>query len=135
MEQWKAWLAIRTASALADYLYDAVVEEDFAFYGRTLSGTPELRERWKRGVSLVEGALGESVGKLYVERHFPACGKGAHGQALVGNLVEAYRQSISTLDWMGPATRERALAKLARFTPKIGYPDEWKDYAVLEMPP
>ena len=134
LEQWKAWLAIRTASAIADYLSDAVVEEDFAFYGRTLSGTPELRERWKRGVSLVEGALGESVGKLYVERHFPPAAK-ERMQALVGNLVEAYRQSISTLDWMGPATRERALAKLERFTPKIGYPDEWKDYAVLEIRP
>ena len=97
-------------------------QEDFAFYGRTLSGTPELRERWKRGVSLVEGALGEAVGKLYVERHFPAAAK-ERMVTLVANLVEAYRQSISTLDWMGPATRERALAKLARFTPKIGYPE------------
>ena len=132
LAQWQAWLAIRTASACADYLNDAVVQEDFAFYGRTLSGTPELRERWKRGVSLVEGALGEAVGKLYVERHFPAAAK-ERMVTLVANLVEAYRQSISTLDWMGPATRERALAKLARFTPKIGYPDEWKDYSALEV--
>ena len=130
--QWKAWLAIRTASACADYLNDAVVQEDFAFYGRTLSGTPELRERWKRGVSLVEGALGEAVGKLYVERHFPAAAK-ERMVTLVANLVEAYRQSISTLDWMGPATRERALAKLARFTPKIGYPERWKDYSALDV--
>ena len=85
---------------------------------------------WKRGVSLVEGALGEAVGKLYVERHFPAAAK-ERMVTLVANLVEAYRQSISTLDWMGPATRERALAKLAKFTPKIGYPDEWKDYSAL----
>jgi putative endopeptidase len=132
LEQWKAWLALRTASACADYLNDAVVDEDFAFYGRTLSGTPELRERWKRGVSLVEGALGEAVGKLYVERHFPAAAK-ERMVALVANLVEAYRQSISTLDWMGPATRERALAKLDRFTPKIGYPDVWKDYSALDV--
>ncbi len=132
LEQWKAWLAIRTASACADYLNDAVVQEDFAFYGRTLSGTPELRERWKRGVSLVEGALGEAVGKLYVERHFPAAAK-ERMVTLVANLVEAYRQSISTLDWMGPATRERALAKLAKFTPKIGYPDSWKDYSALDV--
>ena len=131
LEQWQAWLAIRTASACADYLNDAVVEEDFAFYGRTLSGTPELRERWKRGVSLVEGALGEAVGKLYVERHFPAAAK-ERMVTLVANLVEAYRQSISTLDWMGPATRERALAKLERFTPKIGYPDKWEDYSALQ---
>jgi putative endopeptidase len=132
LEQWKAWLSIRTASACADYLNDAVVEEDFAFCGRTLSGTPELRERWKRGVSLVEGALGEAVGKLYVERHFPAAAK-ERMVTLVANLVEAYRQSISTLDWMGPATRERALAKLEKFTPKIGYPDVWKDYSALHV--
>jgi putative endopeptidase len=132
LPQWKAWLAIRTASACADYLNDAVVQEDFAFYGRTLSGTPELRERWKRGVSLVEGALGESVGRLYVERHFPAAAK-ERMVTLVANLVEAYRQSISTLDWMGPETRERALAKLAKFTPKIGYPDKWKDYSALHV--
>jgi putative endopeptidase len=134
LEQWKAWLALRTASACADYLNDAAVDEDFAFYGRTLSGTPELRERWKRGVSLVEGALGEAVGRLYVDRHFPAAAK-ERMVTLVANLVEAYRQSISTLDWMGPATRERALAKLDRFTPKIGYPDVWKDYSTLEVRP
>ncbi|GEL17077.1 M13 family metallopeptidase [Pseudonocardia asaccharolytica] len=134
LEQWRAWLAIRTASACADHLNDAVVEEDFAFYGRTLSGTPQLRERWKRGVSLVEGALGEAVGQLYVQRHFPTSAK-ERMVALVANLVEAYRQSISQLDWMGPATRERALAKLERFTPKIGYPDEWKDYSALEISP
>ncbi len=132
LDQWKAWLAVRTASACADYLHDAVVEEDFAFYGRTLSGTPQLRERWKRGVALVEGALGEAVGQLYVERHFPPAAK-ERMVTLVGNLVEAYRQSIATLDWMGPATRERALAKLARFTPKIGYPEKWKDYSALQV--
>jgi putative endopeptidase len=130
--QWHAWLALRAASSCAGYLHDAVVDEDFGFYGRTLSGTPQLRERWKRGVALVEGALGEAVGKLYVERHFPPSAKDRM-VTLVANLVEAYRQSIATLDWMGPATRERALAKLARFTPKIGYPDVWKDYSALEV--
>jgi putative endopeptidase len=134
LEQWQAWLAIRTASSCADYLTAEIVDQDFAFYGRTLSGTPELRERWKRGVGLVEGALGEVVGKLYVQRHFPASAK-ERMVTLVANLVEAYRQSISTLDWMGPATRERALAKLARFTPKIGYPDVWKDYSTLVVEP
>jgi putative endopeptidase len=132
VEQWRAWLAIRTASACADYLTAAIVEEDFGFHGRTLSGTPQLRERWKRGVSVVEGALGEAVGKLYVERHFPAAAKERMVE-LVANLVEAYRQSIGELDWMSPATRERALEKLGRFTPKIGYPDAWKDYADLEI--
>ena len=91
LEQWQAWLAVRTASAFAEYLNTAVVEEDFDFYGRTLSGTPQLRERWKRGVSLVEGALGEAVGRLYVERHFPASSK-ERMVTLVANLVEAYRQ-------------------------------------------
>ncbi|HVL83135.1 MAG TPA: M13-type metalloendopeptidase [Pseudonocardia sp.] len=132
IEQWRAWLAIHTASACAEYLSSAVVEEHFAFHGRTLSGTPQLRERWKRGVSLVEGALGEAVGQLYVQRHFPASAK-ARMEELVAHLVEAYRQSITALDWMGPATRERALAKLARFTPKIGYPEKWKDYSALEV--
>jgi putative endopeptidase len=134
VEQWRAWLAIRTASAAAEYLTAEIVEQDFAFYGRTLSGTPMLRERWKRGVGLVEGALGEIVGTLYVERHFPASSK-ERMVTLVANLVEAYRQSISTLDWMSPATRERALEKLARFTPKIGYPDRWKDYSACEIRP
>jgi putative endopeptidase len=131
LEQWQAWLAIRTASACADYLTSAIVDADFAFYGRTLSGTPQLKERWKRGVGFVEGAVGESVGKLYVERHFPAAAK-ERMETLVANLVEAYRQSISTLDWMSPATRERALVKLSKFTPKIGYPVRWKDYSALE---
>jgi len=134
VEQWRAWLAVRTASACAEYLTEAVVEEDFAFYGRTLSGTPQVRERWKRGVSVVEGALGEAVGRLYVERHFPASSK-ERMVTLVANLVEAYRQSIAELDWMGPATRERALVKLSKFTPKIGFPDTWEDYSALEIRP
>jgi putative endopeptidase len=132
LEQWRAWLAVRTASACADYLTAEIVEEDFGFYGRTLSGTPQLRERWKRGVSVVEGALGEEVGRLYVQRHFPAAAK-QRMVTLVANLVEAYRRSIDGLDWMSPATRERALVKLSRFTPKIGYPDTWKDYSALEV--
>jgi putative endopeptidase len=134
LEQWQEWLAIRTASACADYLTGAIVEEDFAFYGRTLSGTPQLRERWKRGVGVVQGALGEAVGKLYVERHFPAAAKERMVE-LVANLVEAYRQSISELDWMSPATRERALVKLGKFGSKIGYPEKWKDYSALEVRP
>ena len=132
LQQWKDWLALRTASACASYLSADVVEQSFDFYGRTLSGTQELRERWKRGVSLVEGALGEAVGELYVQRHFPAAAKEAM-VVLVDNLVAAYRESISALDWMGPQTRERALAKLASFTPKIGYPDRWKDYGDLQV--
>jgi len=130
LSQWKAWARYHLVTARAPYLHDAVVQANFAFYGRTLTGAQEVRERWKRGVSLVEGALGEAVGQVYVARHFPP----AHKQkmlTLVENLVGAYRASISTLDWMGEQTRAKALDKLAAFTPKIGYPDRWRSYAGL----
>jgi putative endopeptidase len=132
VEQWQAWLRYHLVSSRAAYLPDAVVQANFDFYGRTLTGATELRDRWKRGVSLVEGALGEAVGQEYVSRHFPAEHK-ARMVELVGALVEAYRLSITGLDWMSPATREKALAKMAAFTPKIGYPDRWKSYAGLEI--
>jgi putative endopeptidase len=134
LEQWQAWLALRVTSNVASYLNDALVEQNFDFYGRTLSGTPQIRERWKRGVGLVEGVLGEAIGKIYVDRHFPAASK-EHMAKLVDNLLEAYRQSIEVLDWMSPATRSRALEKLATFNPKIGYPNKWKDYSSLELRP
>ena len=130
LEEWKAWLAVRVSSRCAGYLSSALVDEQFDFYGRTLSGTQELRERWKRGVALVQGALGEAIGQLYVERHFPARSKEAMVD-LVANLVEAYRRSITALDWMTEGTRARALDKLGAFTPKVGYPDRWKDYDAL----
>ncbi len=130
----RMWLLWHVVSDRAPYLPAAFVEEHFDFYGRTLTGAPEMRERWKRGVSLVEGALGEAVGKIYVERHFPPEHK-ARMQELVDNLIEAYRQSITELDWMGAETKERALEKLAAFTPKIGYPDRWRDYSTLETDP
>ena len=132
LEDWKAWLVVRVSSRCAGYLSSDLVDEQFDFYGRTLSGTQELRERWKRGVALVQGALGEAVGQLYVERHFPARSKEAMVD-LVANLVEAYRQSITALDWMGEETRTRALVKLDAFTPKVGYPDRWKDYDALAV--
>ncbi len=118
----------------APYLSSAFVDEQFDFYGRTLTGAPQLRERWKRALSLVEGALGEAVGAIYVERYFPLNAKQAMDE-LVANLVEAYRQSITTLEWMSPATRERALEKLEAFTPKIGYPAKWRDYSALAISP
>ncbi|POP04457.1 peptidase M13, partial [Salmonella enterica subsp. enterica serovar Heidelberg] len=96
------------------------------------SGTPQLRERWKRGVGLVEGVLGEEAGKLYVERHFPPEAKGRM-QELVGNLVEAFRRSFRESTWMSPETQVKALEKLDAFTPKIGYPDEWRDYSDLQI--
>ncbi|MGL4745972.1 MAG: M13 family metallopeptidase, partial [Dermatophilaceae bacterium] len=131
---WRDWLAWQVAHATAPYLTDAFVDENFAFYGRTLSGVPEIRERWKRGVGLVEASLGEAVGQLYVERHFPPHAKTAM-VTLVANLVEAFRQSLSRVPWMGSTTRAEALEKLAGFTPKVGYPDRWRDYSALMVDP
>jgi putative endopeptidase len=130
LEDWKAWLVFHHVRASAPYLSSRFVDADFAFYGTLLSGIPQLRERWKRGVAAVEGAMGEAVGRLYVAEHFPPEHK-AHMQRLVGWLVEAYRVDIESLEWMSPETRQRALDKLGRFTPKIGYPDEWRDYSTL----
>ena len=129
---WKRWARWRVIHARAGILTDALVAEDFAFYGRTLSGTEALRDRWKRGVALVERLLGDAVGKLYVRRHFPPEAKDRMDE-LVANLREAYRVSINDLPWMTPATRERALAKLDRFTAKIGYPARWRDYGALHL--
>jgi putative endopeptidase len=134
LDAWRDWLAWQVIRSSAAYLSSDFVQTNFDFYGKTLSGTPELRARWKRGVSLVEGSLGEAVGKIYVERHFPANAKAAM-DVLVANLVEAYRQSITTLAWMTDATRARALEKLDKFTPKIGYPAKWRDYSSLQIDP
>ena len=127
---WQDWARWRLIHARASVLPAALVDEDFSFYGRTLSGTEQIRERWKRAVSLVESLLGDAVGRIYVERHFPPDAK-ERMDVLVANLREAYRESIGNLDWMTPATRERALAKLDRFTAKIGYPAKWRDYSAL----
>ena len=134
LEDLRAWVAWHVVHGRATLLSRAFVEENFDFYGRTLQGTDELRARWKRGVGLVESCLGEALGELYVARHFPPSHKSAM-EALVGRLIEAYRQSISSLEWMSPATRERALEKLALFTPKIGYPVRWRDYSAVEVVP
>ena len=134
LEDLRAWVAWHVVHGRATLLSRAFVEENFDFYGRTLQGTDELRARWKRGVGLVESCLGEALGELYVARHFPPSHKSAM-EALVGRLIEAYRQSISSLEWMSPATRERALEKLALFTPKIGYPVRWRDYSAVEVTP
>lgn len=131
---WKDWLRWQIVRAAAPYLSREIVQANFDFYGTTLTGAPEMRARWKRGVSLVEGSLGEAVGRIYVERHFPPAAKTAMDE-LVANLVEAYRRSIRELEWMTPATRERALEKLEKFTPKIGYPVRWRDYSALQIDP
>jgi putative endopeptidase len=127
---WQDWARWRLINGRASVLTDALVQQDFGFYGRTLTGTEQIRERWKRAVSVVESLMGDAVGRLYVERHFPPEAK-ERMDVLVANLLQAYRESISTLDWMTPATRERALAKLEKFTAKIGYPAKWRDYSGL----
>ena len=132
LDAWTDWLRWQVIRSSSSYLSGDFVEANFDFYGRTLSGTPQLRERWKRGVSLVEGALGEAVGRIYVDRHFQPTAKESM-DVLVGYLVAAYQESIETLDWMTEETRGRALDKLSKFTPKIGYPVKWRDYSTLEI--
>ena len=132
LDDWRQWLLAHVLRASAAYLTDDFVETNFDFYGRTLNGTPELRARWKRGVSLVEGALGEAVGKEYVARHFPPRAK-AMMDELVANLLAAYRVSIEKLDWMTDETKQRAYEKLETFRPKIGYPEKFRDYSALQV--
>lgn len=130
LEDWKNWLRWRVVNARTAILPDEIVAENFEFYGRRLSGTEQIRDRWKRGVGLVEGLMGDAVGKLYVARYFPPAAKERMDE-LVANLREAYRVSITELEWMTPETRQRALDKLDKFTPKIGYPAKWRDYSAL----
>ena len=132
LDDWKVWLRWHVLRASAALLSSRFVDADFDFYGRTLTGAPEVKARWKRGVAVVESALAEAVGKLYVAEHFPPEAK-AQMLDLVANLIEAYRRSITDLPWMTDETRARALAKLEQFTPKVGYPDRWRDYSALEI--
>ncbi|ABW12766.1 Endothelin-converting enzyme 1 [Parafrankia sp. EAN1pec] len=132
VDVWRDWLVSRVLRSAAAYLPDVFTETHFDFYGRTLSGTPELRARWKRAVAFVEGAIGESVGREYVARHFPPHAK-AQMDDLVANLLAAYRSSISQLDWMTEETKQRAYEKLETFRPKIGYPDRFRDYSALPV--
>jgi len=131
-DAWVAWLKLNLVSASAAFLTDDIVQQNFEFYAKTLSGTPQIRDRWKRGVSVTQGALGEAIGKVYVEKHFPARAK-EEMKVLVDYLLEAYRLSILELPWMSDETKKKALEKLTKFTPKIGYPDKWRDYSTLEI--
>ena len=131
-DAWVSWLKWNLISGSAAYLTDDIVQQNFSFYGTTLSGTPQIRERWKRGVSLVQGSLGEAIGKVYVGLYFPEEAKKAMLE-LVDYLIQAYEISIKELPWMSDATKEKALTKLTQFTPKIGYPDKWRDYSSLEI--
>lgn len=128
----KVYFRWHLLSSSAGQLPKAFDEENFAFYGTTLRGTPSQEIRWKRAVRLADSAMGESLGKLYVEKYFPAQSK-AKMEHLVSNLLLAYKQSIDTLDWMSPETKKEAQAKLASFTPKIGYPSKWRDYSGLTI--
>jgi predicted metalloendopeptidase len=130
LDTWKAYLSLHLIESYGSFLSKNFVDERFDFYGRTLSGVKEMEPRWKRGVGAVDRSQGEALGKLYVAQYFPA-EKKARMEALVKNLLAAYKQSIDTLDWMSPATKKEAQAKLAKFTPKIAYPNKWKDYSKL----
>ena len=130
----KTYLTARLMDGAASYLGRDFREARFAFRGRVLSGQEQERPRWQLGVGAVEGALGEAVGELYVARHFSPESK-ARMEELVANLMVAYREAIDELEWMSPATRAQAQDKLASFTVKIAYPDEWRDYSALEIRP
>ncbi len=132
LADWKAYFKWHVLSAAAPYLSKAFVDERFAFSGTVLSGIPENRERWKRGVGLVDDALGEALGKRYVAKYFPPRNQ-ARMEALVANMLEAYRRDIDTLDWMSPETKKGAQAKLAKLVTKIGYPKMWRDYGALQI--
>jgi putative endopeptidase len=128
----KDYLALHTIDTFAPYLSSPFVDARFAFRGTVLSGTPKNRELWKRGSTLVTNAMGEDIGKIYVQRYFPPEAK-TEMDKLVRNVLSAMDGRIQGLTWMAPETKVRARAKLAAFTPKIGYPDTWRDYGALEV--
>lgn len=129
LQSYLKWIVIRSA---ANYLSDDFVNAHFEFYGKTMSGSKELRPRWKRSIDAVDGALGEAVGQLYVERYFPAQAK-ERMLILVDNLQKSLGERITNLEWMGEETKKKAHEKLNTFIVKIGYPDKWKDYSTLEI--
>ena len=132
VQDWQAFLAVRVLDGLAPYLSGELVEAHFDFHGRTLSGTPSNKERWKRGVGLVEALLGEAAGEMYVAAHFPPAAREKMTQ-LVANVTEAFRQRIGELEWMGEETKAKALEKLAAFRPKIGHPPAFRDYTAYQL--
>ncbi len=134
LETWKAYFRWRVVEKFARYLSRPLEEESFAFNGRVLTGTPQELPRWERAIALVNGLVRDGLGRLYVQRFFPAESK-ARMDTLVANLLAAYRVSIDGLDWMGPETKRAAQAKLALFRAKIGYPVKWRDYSRLAIDP
>jgi putative endopeptidase len=132
LDTWKDWLAFHLIEAYADALPKEFVDERFAFFGKTLSGTLEQRPRWQRGVALVNRLLGDAVGQIYAQRYFPPEAKAA-GQAMVANIISAFRKRIEALSWMDPATKAEAQAKLTTLYVGIGYPETWQDYSAFEV--
>ena len=132
VDEQKYYLAFNLLSAAAPYLSDDIVDADFEFYGKVMSGKQEQQPRWKRSLNTVNGALGEAVGEMYVEKYFPASSK-EKMLTLVGNLQTALSERINGLEWMSDTTKAKAQEKLAAFTVKIGYPDKWRDYSGLEI--
>ncbi len=132
LSAWQSYLRWHVVMEYAGYMPKDFVTANFEFFGTALRGTPENRPRWKRGIALVEGSIGEGLGKVYVAKYFPPATK-ARMQNLVSNLLTAYRQDVVSLDWMGPETKKQALEKLAKLNRKIGYPDQWRDYSGLTV--
>ncbi|HUI42455.1 MAG TPA: M13 family metallopeptidase [Terriglobia bacterium] len=132
LDDWKTYLRWHLVEAAAPALSQPFVDEDFNFRGRTLQGTKELLPRWKRCVGATDRSLGEALGQIYVKEYFPPEAK-ARAQEMVNNLIAALHDDLQTLPWMSEATRQQALAKLAAFTPKIGYPDKWRDYSAYKV--
>jgi putative endopeptidase len=132
LDDWKAYLSYMTVNTFAPYLSKPFVDLNFDFFGRTLTGAEENRARWKRGVEITNGALGEMVGELFVAAHYKPESK-IRMDKMIADLREAFRQSIDKLEWMGEETKAQAQDKLAKFTPKIGYPEKWRDYSGLQV--
>jgi len=132
LDTWKTYFHWNELNSAANVLSEDIDKQNFAFYGKVLSGAEEQRPMWRRATATVSGSLGEVVGKVYVSKHFPPEAKRRMDE-LVANLINAYEVSIKDLDWMTDATKEEALRKLAKFDPMIGYPDEWKDYSALDI--
>ncbi|HEX7130165.1 MAG TPA: M13 family metallopeptidase [Rhodanobacteraceae bacterium] len=134
IEAWKALLTFHTLDANASLLPKAFADLHFDFHGKTLTGTPQQQERWKRAVSATGNDLGDAVGQIYVQKYFPASSKAA-AEAMVKNLLAAFNEGIDKLDWMSPATREKAKEKLKTLRVSVGYPEHWRDYASLDIKP
>jgi putative endopeptidase len=134
LQTWKDYLAFETLNRNAGLLPKAYADLNFDFYGRTLQGTPQQRERWKRALGAVDADLGDAVGRIYVKRYFPASSK-AEVETMVKNILAAFDERVDTLDWMTPATKQKAKAKIASIRVGVGYPETWRNYATLTIRP